>query len=257
MRIIEHIDALRGEGELLASAARRAPLDAPVPTCPDWTVGDLVRHIGTIHRWATAYVAGGHAEPMSAQAEVMVTATPDDADLFDWYTSGHAALVAVLEAARDDLGCFTFLPGAVSGRAFWARRQAHETAIHRVDAQSATGTIDPVTPPFARDGIDELLRGFYARRSRRRLLDEPRRLSLHATDTGDAWLVEAGGPTLIVTGPRPSAGSMPGRADVTIRATASDLYLLLWNRRPATGLDVTGDTDLLDWWRAHAQVVWG
>lgn len=61
MRIEEHIGALRAQGESLAGAVERAGpasgiLDAMVPGCPEWTVRELVRHTGRVHRWATAYV---------------------------------------------------------------------------------------------------------------------------------------------------------------------------------------------------------
>ena len=54
MEIATHIDALRTQGELMALAAGAgAGPDDPVPSCPEWTVRDLVRHLGGVHRWAT------------------------------------------------------------------------------------------------------------------------------------------------------------------------------------------------------------
>src|ERR1700752_1604641 len=58
-----YIGALRGEGELLAAAAERAGMGAPVPSCPGWAVRDLLKHTGYVHRWATGIVAGGLGRP--------------------------------------------------------------------------------------------------------------------------------------------------------------------------------------------------
>jgi uncharacterized protein (TIGR03083 family) len=141
MEIAEHISAIDRDGALLAAAAERVGLDAAVPSCPAWRVRDLLRHQGYVHRWAAAYVANRYTErvPRLTEAEVLA-AGPDDAGLVDWFAAGHAALVETLQSADPDVRCWTFLP-APSPLAFWARRQAHETAIHRVDAEQAAGQV--------------------------------------------------------------------------------------------------------------------
>lgn len=143
---------------------------------------------------------------------------------------------------------FGFLPGW-RGTRFWARRQAHETAIHRVDAQSVTGAITATTPEFAVDGIDELLHGFFARRPSRLVSDPPLSLVLRAGDAGRAWSVTIGPDGLTTVD-----GQTPGWATVT--ATAFDLYLLLWNRRGLEGLDTQGDLAALARWRELAIIYW-
>src|SRR6516165_11402188 len=160
MDVATHIEALRMEGDHMAAAIRAADPGAPVPPCSDWVVRDLVRHMGGVHRWATGYVAEARTEYSPTDLEVLVGGWPADADMTDWFVEGHAKLVAALEAAPPDLACWTFLP-APSPRAMWARRQAHETAIHRVDAELAAGTAEHgFAPPFAADGVDELLTCF-------------------------------------------------------------------------------------------------
>src|SRR6202044_1362579 len=89
-----------------------------------------------------------------------------DPDLLSWFRAGHAALVETLSGADPAVQCATFMP-APSPLAFWARRQAHETAIHRADAESADGTVPQYPPGFAADGIDELIMGFGQRRKYR------------------------------------------------------------------------------------------
>lgn len=251
MEFPEHVSALRREGELLASAAARTDLDTPIPTCPEWRMRDLVRHIGDVHRWAAAHVAERRLEPIQKIDEI-AGPLPDDAALLDWYCQGHARLVRTLEAADPDLHCWSFLP-APSSVAFWARRQAHETGIHRADAESPGGAITPFPPQFAADGIEEMLFGFLGRLGDESLPDPPRTLHLHATDTEGEWLVRIGPEAVAVN--REHAD-----ADCSVRGSASDLHLLLWNRRSAAiapnGFEVAGDRSLLDFWREAIQVHW-
>ena len=190
MDVPEYIAALRDEGVLLAWAAGQAGPDAPVPACPGWRVRDLVRHTGSVHRWATGYVACQRETPVPEPSEEeMIRSGPDgDHDLLGWFADGHERLVTALEHADPGMTCWTFLP-APSPLAFWARRQAHETAIHRVDAQLAAGVASPgspgspgdFAPGLAVDGIDELVMGFGRRRSKRGLrADPPSWLAVHA-----------------------------------------------------------------------------
>ncbi len=150
MEVAAHIDALRGEGRLMADAAANAAPDAHVPTCPEWVVRDLVRHLGGVHRWATGYVAGPRTEQWDVNLDEVVGTWPDDAELVDWFREGCESLAGALEAAPPDLECWTFLR-APSPLAMWARRQAHETAIHRVDAELAAGVaLTPLRRPLRR-----------------------------------------------------------------------------------------------------------
>ncbi|MBO0814565.1 MAG: maleylpyruvate isomerase N-terminal domain-containing protein, partial [Actinobacteria bacterium] len=134
-----YVGALRRQGELLAGAAQRAGLTAVVPSCPGWAVRDLLKHTGYVHRWATGFVAEGLTRPGGSSEKEILSQGPADAELLGWFCEGHAALVRALNAAAPDLNCWAFL-AAPSPLAFWARRQAHETAIHRVDAERAAST---------------------------------------------------------------------------------------------------------------------
>jgi uncharacterized protein (TIGR03083 family) len=243
------ISSLRGEGELLISAAERAGLEAEVPTCPGWRVRDLVQHTGMTHLWAAAHIAEKRQEALGAE-ETEALASPRAADhlLLDWYRAANREVVAALERASPQLACWTFLP-APSPLAFWARRQAHETEIHRVDAEAASGSITPVPAVEALDGIDEMLFGFAARQ-RRITVDGPRRLALVAGDAQAAWMVEIG-----PAGVRASRAKSTGY-DCRVVDTASSLFLLLWNRRPGDGPEVSGDRDVIELWRQSIRVRW-
>lgn len=133
MDITTWIAALETAGTRMAGAASTTDLDADVSSCPGWRVRELLLHTGGVHRWATTFVSTGRGEPLPlAQPEEVADPLPGDADLVPWFTEGHAELVAALRAAPADLECWTFLPAA-SPLAHWARRQAHETVIHRID----------------------------------------------------------------------------------------------------------------------------
>lgn len=134
METAEFLEVLDREGLLLASAAEEAGIGAKVPTCPDWQVRDLLRHTGMVHRWAAAFVA----EQQTSYQRDGGLPDLDGAELVTWFRAGHRHLVDTLAAAPPDVECWHFLP-APSPLAFWARRQAHETTVHRVDAESARG----------------------------------------------------------------------------------------------------------------------
>jgi uncharacterized protein (TIGR03083 family) len=257
VEITEHIDALHRQGDLLALAAERAGLDASVPPCPSWQVKDLLRHTGYIHRWAARHITECPDTVLDGPPEAdILRGEATDPDLLAWFRAGHGALVETLSTADPGLVCATFMD-APSSLAFWARRQAHETAIHRADADSATGVRPEYDPEFAADGIDELITGFGQRRKYRPSADHDGGMRVRATDTGQAWYVGAEGGRLQAR--RELPGSDPaGPAACTVAGPASGVYLYLWNRVDAPAADVTisGDTRFLDLWQSSVRVRW-
>jgi len=243
MNTSDFLRALDHEGRALAAAAEAAGVDSAVPTCPGWRVRELVEHTGSVHRWARAYVCEGIAQrrPLTPAPEL------DGPRLLEWYREGHRLLVDTLTDAPPDVDCFAFLP-APSPLAFWARRQAHETAVHRYDAESATGARPaPVTAEFAADGIDEILRGFHARAKSRVRTDAPRVLRVRATDVDDAvWTVR------LSDGPPVTERTGTGPADCELTGPAPVLYLALWNRVPFPSVE--GDASLAELWSRHSAI---
>ncbi|MFF3648959.1 maleylpyruvate isomerase family mycothiol-dependent enzyme [Streptomyces sp. NPDC002181] len=241
MKISEYVETLAREGELLAETAERAGTDTPVPTCPGWRVADLLRHTGAVHRWAAGYVGDAVLEPGPFPDAPELAG----AELLAWYREGHEALVRVLTEAPADVQCWTFLPTAApSPLAFWARRQAHETAVHRMDAEAALGAVySPVAPEFAEDGVDELLTGFHARPRSRMRTEEPQVMRVRAADTGAVWTVH-----LSAEPPRTVSGDTGDPAHCEVTGTASWLYEALWNRLPLMGPGVSGDESLARRW---------
>jgi uncharacterized protein (TIGR03083 family) len=264
VEIAAHIDALDRDGALLADAAEAAGLHAGVPGCPGWQVRDLVRHQAYVHRWAARHVRERSPDLIDEAAESdILGGGPADADLVAAYREGHATLVATLRDADPDVECATFM-AAPSPLAFWARRQAHETAVHRYDAQSAAQGGPPApahafAPAFAADGVDELIMGFAARRRYRRRDEgdsdgngggEPS-LTVRATDVEGRWhaRLARGGTEVSRDGPA---------ADCTLEGPAAGLYAFLWNRADATraGLTITGRPDILAVWNTSVRVRW-
>ncbi|HTX63917.1 MAG TPA: maleylpyruvate isomerase family mycothiol-dependent enzyme [Acidimicrobiales bacterium] len=249
MEVDAYVAALDREGHLLVDAARRAGTTSPVPTCPGWGQPDLLAHIGFVHRWATRYVATAISEMADEPDEAAILAcAPGEGGRVAWVAEGHAALVRALRAAPADLECWTFL-AAPCPLAFWARRQAHETAVHRVDAELAAGLVPtPVDPELAADGIDELLFGFFARPPRRtfEIPGGAVTLALETVDRPERWVVR-------VSDLGVEARRGPGQCDLAVRGSASDLYLLLWHRRSPRGVEGL-ETESL---RVLFEQVWG
>lgn len=253
MEIAEHVTAVGQEAKLLAEAAERSGLDVEVPTCPGWDMRELLRHLSMIHLWAAGHVAelhdgswGSELADLSEFWPELAVFWPEDGRLIDWYLETNANLVRTLESAPLDVEAWTFLP-APTCLAMWARRQAHETAIHRFDAENAAGSSSGFDPGFASDGIDEIVAGFAPRKPEFPITGE-RAMLVHALDTDDRWLVtmSPGGITTV---------REDGPADVTIEGNASDLYLALWNRGDED-VDVVGDGELFNTWHDNVRIRW-
>jgi uncharacterized protein (TIGR03083 family) len=246
----DHLGALERSGAVLRAAAEAAGLDAKVPTTPAWDVTKLVIHQGMVHRWAAANLRGERDHDTAAsQAEGRAAAR-----LLDWYSQGLAALVDTVQATAEDAKAMVFLRDAPPPRRFWARRQAHETTIHSVDAVSAvrrrwpTASDVEIDPVLAADGIDELLMGFITRGNGRLHAAEPYTVLISTDDTGHAWTLRiSDGPVLATPG-----GT--DRPEAVFSGTAVQLYLSLWNR--ADEIATAGRPGLLDQWRKQIRIRW-
>ncbi|MFF4282154.1 maleylpyruvate isomerase family mycothiol-dependent enzyme [Streptomyces kronopolitis] len=255
MEYDSHCAEIVTQSGLLASCLREEGTDltTTVPSCPDWNLAQLLRHLGEAHRWVEEIVRTRAARPPADTAlrDLPRETTRTPADLADWLTEGAELLAATLRATDPDTPIWTPLPSG-SPR-FFARRMAHETVIHRADATLTLGADFTVEQPAALDALDEwmelgsLPEMFEFHPDRRALLGPGRTLHFRATDTppGAAahWLVDLTGDTLAWR-----------RADepaaVSVRGPLTDLLLLLYGRRPADRdtFEITGDTELLEFW---------
>lgn len=233
MQTNEYFDAIRTESAALVAAAQSAGLDAPVPSCPDWTVVDLLGHIARV-QWWQADIVSRHV----AEAEWSFEDPPADPDaLVDWATDATARVLAVFAATPADTPMWTFVGPGTAG--FWFRRQAHEVAMHRVDADLAAGTPPVIDAALARDGIDEFFDVVVTGRRRERFVGTGETVHLHCTDGEGEWLVR-------LTPDGPEVERAHAKGDVAARGTASDLLLVARSRVAPAAVDVFGDQGVLD-----------
>ncbi len=254
----QHLDVIRSSGDRLADLASSVDESTPVPTCPAWTIRQLLAHQTMVHRWATANITGADPETLPSQTEIASSV----GDIVGYYRNGLDLLTAALAEAKPDLDARTFLNDAPAPRHFWARRQAHETTMHMVDALSATLGRSPtaaeaaIAPNVAVDGIDELLCGFFTRGRSKLFAGEEFSVLVGPTDGERGWLVRVA--ERLTTEPARVVGEAGPAGDdtaVTLTGTAAELYLGLWNR--GDELAVSGRPDLLERWRAVQRVTWG
>jgi uncharacterized protein (TIGR03083 family) len=231
MDVPDWLRLVRDEGRLLAETARGG-LDVPVPTCPGWTVRDVVGHTGVVYAHKVAALeTGRRPEPGSFPQD------PDAADPVGWFLAQHERLLAALAAREPGERVWTWYPPDETAR-FWYRRMAHETAVHRVDVQGAFDDVTPVDGALAVDGVDELLAVFVP-------ADMPGETVVGgsgqrvAVRTGDhAWRV-----TLHPVGVELDHEAFP--VDASVSGEPSELYLYLWGRRPESAVQVDGDVEAL------------
>jgi uncharacterized protein (TIGR03083 family) len=242
----ECVEGIRTALAGFVSFARKAGLDAAVPTAPEWNVRQLIAHQGMVHRWSAAHLNGVEVDTDALKAEGL-----DSADPVLWLRDGGLRLIKTLQEAPEDVDAPVFLKNAPSDpRHFWARRQCHETTIHSVDAQSAALGRMPraadteVTREVSLDGIDELLRGFHTRKRSGLRSDTPLTLAIRPTDVDRHWHVEVSSEPAVVHQDRRE------RTDLVIEGPAEALYLALWNRTD----EITGEG--YEFWRRTAQVSW-
>lgn len=233
------VDALRSDSAALAAAARLGT-EAKVPSCPEWTVAELVAHVGRLHRWvadmvrthASERVPRGSGDPL-----------PDGEGLADWFDEVSGSVIDALAAAGDDEPVWNWSVTQPHTAAFWKRRMAHETAVHRWDAQLAHGRPGPIAAGLAKDGIDEILDTVLPTE----VALKPEAASLggsihfHTTDVEGEWLVRVGEGKVEVSYEH-------GKGDAAVRGTAEDVLLFVWGRKPAEELETFGDAAVLANW---------
>lgn len=232
----ELVAAVRREGEALVAAAGLG-LDAPVPSCPPWTVERLVRHVGRVFHGAAGLVSQRVA---AAPEGGWAPRPPEGVDPVAYAAEGLEEVVEALSGAEPDTPVWNWSVAPDTAQ-FWARRMAHEAAVHRWDTQQAHDVAQPIGADIAGDGIDELAGVLMPRIFERGVTGGPvGTLAVTASDDG-AWrfsLTEAGLTVLAPSGP----------ADATVSGPACDLLLVLYGRLPVSAVSVDGDPGLLDAW---------
>ncbi|GAB2829388.1 maleylpyruvate isomerase family mycothiol-dependent enzyme [Lentzea nigeriaca] len=248
----QRLDTGVAQTSLLVSGLADADLSVRVPATPDWTLNQLLRHLGYAHRWIEQLVREripNADRSLSKAHSVEGYAGETAAELGPWLTEGAELLAAAMREVSPDDPIAVLFPDEPGPR-FWARRMAHETWVHRHDAFEALGLPFEVDPVVAADGLYEWmtvgLRIVHLRRPEFAELLGAGTLAFEATDVDVRWLVD-------LTGTAPVARQNKGAAAVTVRGPAAELVLALYRRRSADGLDVSGDATLLKEFLARAR----
>lgn len=233
---------LRADGERLGGLARSADLAAPVPTCPGWSLGDLVGHCAAVYAHKLQVLRLGRAPTADERADL-----PGGAAVLGYYDQQLADLVETLAERGPDEPAYTWFPGETT-TGFWFRRMAQEALVHRVDGELAVGAeAGPVDAVLAADGVDEVLSWFAG---------HPGVLAHSASRAGAAGevYVDAGDHAFVVELPDdghvvrevdPLEGP-PEAVDASVRGTAADLDLFLWGRPAAGEVAEDGDHAVLE-----------
>ncbi len=251
---LDHAAAVATETSRFVATVRTADPATPVPTCPGWTLTDLVRHTGSVQRWFTVLLRQKVQQPPRSR-DVDLHWPSTSAGYPDWLA--EAAAQAGAEFASADLDAPMWAWGADQHARFWVRRMLFETLVHRVDADLALGLEPDIDPALAADGVSEFLAnlpfaaGFAPGTAALRGAD--RTIRFTRTDgPGDGdWLVRLRPDGF---GLDPRAGHDETDADASVRGTAADLLLLLYGRldRSADRFEARGDDELLAHWTANS-----
>ncbi|MEU7579756.1 maleylpyruvate isomerase family mycothiol-dependent enzyme [Streptomyces sp. NPDC041068] len=224
-----------------AAIAAAPSLDVQVPTCPEWTLFDLARHLGEGRRSWAATVAAGPAATAKSAAEGAPPAPRERAALLAWLAASTQELLDALRESGPERGCWTWWGTSQSPQTCGAvaRHQLQEVAVHTYDAQLALGAGQPLPDEVALDGVEEFLSTCCATTSA--WPHAPAAVDVHAAE-GRTWHV-----SLSADGARITPVSAPGTAaDACVQGTADELVLALHGRIPVESLKVDGDRRLLD-----------
>ncbi|MFD9909926.1 maleylpyruvate isomerase N-terminal domain-containing protein [Streptomyces sp. NPDC059063] len=244
--------------ESLRATLDGADLSVTVPTCPDWTLDQLVRHVGGAVRWVELHVRT-RAKENIPDSQVPGFAGPEEggvAALDAWLAETAEMFDATLRGAEADTPVWTWAGEATAG--FWARRMTHEVAIHRADAAIAVGAAYELAPDVGADALDEWLeivdyvQHVVKADKAAGLTGDGRVLQLCATDAGAGL----GAEWVVTLGPEGVAwrrGRDP-EADVVLRGPLTEVLLAFYRRRPLSSgrVEVVGDRGLLEFWLERA-----
>jgi uncharacterized protein (TIGR03083 family) len=204
-------------------------LDAAVPSCPGWTVADLIGHQAMVYAHK-ARVMADNAWPDPWPPDEL-RERPPLAFLRD------AKDELFQEFARHDVGEQTTTFGDDTSVMFWVRRMALEVAVHRVDAELAHHAITPVPDDLATDGVDEILEVMlHGNRAEWGVqTDHPVDAAIAVETGGQRWrCVVTEGVVEVVPG-------SVDPVDTTVSGSPADVFLWLWGRRGDEAVEVAGD----------------
>ena len=258
-----YLDHIRSESARFRAVLAATDPTATVPSAPEWTAADLLWHVaGVVQHFWTFVLETRPAEPTDetyTEREKPADATYED--LLAYFDEVNARFVKTLEQIAPEEPVWSWSQDQTAG--FTYRRQAHEILIHRLDAELTAGTVTPLDPALAADGVDEILDLFYGGKPAWGSFEGKNQfVRIDATDTDTQTWVEIG----LFSGTKPdgdrlenepdikvaASGSIPAgtEPDAVVEGTADDLDAWLWRRRDDSGITVSGDLDVYQQFRA-------
>ena len=233
----EFLLALERDSAAFVDACEVAGLTAAVPSCPDWTVADLLWHLTEVHNFWRIMV-GEHRTTWEGYEG---PTRSFDEGLAAKYRQGRADLLKTMSEVDPAMSMWTWSSDKTAG--FVIRRMTQETAVHLWDATEAAGMVNPIEATLASDGIDEFLTHFTGDVAEGA---EPvgGSVHLHCGDVAGEWTVKEAADGFEVSREH-------SKGDCAIRGAASDILLALWRRQPLSTCDVVGDADVAARFIAH------
>ena len=232
---MDHLAAIRRECDRFYTTATDADPDLGVPTCPGWSIADLVWHLGEVHWFWTSVIETRATDPDEAEKN-KPSRPPAYNDLLTWGQVQADRMLDVMASTSDDVAVWTWaLQESDHSVGFIRRHQVQEAAVHRWDLQNAATatTPDPIEPDVASDSIDEVLAVTlpWSVRPEKPMLGT---VHLHCTDTDGEWFVHPDG----------RVERIHAKGDVAIRGAASDLLLALYTRVELGTVELIGNDAL-------------
>lgn len=222
---MDQLAFIDAESARIAQIALTTGGELAVPSCPGWTVVDLVRHLGEVHEfWAHTILAANPAAPWEGERAI---APAECAVAVAWMREQTGRLLDVMSSHDLAAPCWTWWGEPLTAGAV-RRHQVQEVALHRWDAEGALGVTLEVDREVAADGIPEWIE---VRLPWMTELPRPM-VQFAASDLAGSWTLPSDEPEC--------------EQRVLISGAVSDLLLFLNGRRSLEGLSVTGDVELLD-----------
>jgi hypothetical protein len=257
------LDVVKREAERILQLTRAAETDeaaggnacaAEIPTCPGWRLPDLANHVGRVYGWVATNLSDEHGDQPD---RTLTPRRPAEQSPSDWMQERLDILLPILAALSETGTAWNFVEGPRAPAAFWWRRQAHESLIHRVDAELGAGAgggagagepVGDAEADVAADGIGDFLLLARLREVgwQDLQLGEGMTIHLHATDVEDAeWTIDTTNQTF---------ATAHLKADVALRGSAWALDRWCWRRDVGAsaaelGVETFGDLQAAADWR--------
>lgn len=238
----DYDEAIAAGSEAIASALE-SDAGRTVPSCPGWDVAELAKHMGLLLARVGEQVRRRPSEPVRAAD---LAAPPDGPARVGWLRDASRSLLEALAGAEDDAPAGRWRDRAVTA-GFWRRRMAHETVVHRFDAEEALGRATVLDGDLAVDGLDEVLELFLPFSTRKDRWPPAGFLGLVRSGGSEQWWIEPGVDRVAVRR-QPPQGELPPGHFARVEAPAGDLFLVCWGRRAPAAATVAGSAALLDHW---------